>query len=131
MSIIAGYSGLTINQWRQAPDNEQEIIWLDDPKKYFFVRTRIFWSARRDSKPKHIGGGPLLGYSVIKRGTKRNYWRFYVRRYFYLQELDLEPNCIYYRLRHHPAEGVSPITVKPGIWGVHLQPQGAGVSNGR
>ena len=86
MNIIADCSRITksLGQWASVPNNEEEIIWLENPRKYFFVRTKIFWSARRDSKPKYIGGGKVIGYSVIKRGTKRNYCHFYERRFFYL-----------------------------------------------
>lgn len=112
-----------IKQWMPVPEGEKEILWVVDPSKYFFCRTRIFYSARRDSKPDYKGNGLLLGWSVLDKSQGREPSGFYQRRYFYLQAVDLQLDCVYYLDGCHPAEGVTPNTVKPGVWGVHLQPK--------
>jgi hypothetical protein len=106
-------------------DGEKEIIWLEDPRDYFFVRSRVFYSRRRSGKPKSFytpEGGLLIGYSVLKRDQSSDHNGAFQRRFFYLNEIDLSPDCIYPDVDCHPSEGVDPTTIKPNFWGIHLQP---------
>lgn len=111
-----------LNQWLPTPQGEDKIVWLQNPNEFFYVRTRIFYSSKREGKPKGITGTLLLGYSTLEPNQKRNWSRFFERRYFYLQAKDLKADCVYLKRDCHPAEGVTPASIKPGIWGVHLQP---------
>jgi hypothetical protein len=107
---------------RSAPQGEKEIIWLVDPGKYFFVREQIFYSNRRNDRPKYFGSGVLLGWSILNKDQGKDPFGFYVRRFFYLTSKDLNPNCVYLKYDCHPGEGVTPNTIEPGKWGEHLQP---------
>lgn len=110
----------------QPPANEIDIVWLEDPSQYFFVRTMIFNNQRRSTKPaSNRSPGKLIGYSVLSSDVKQTKWDWldtFRRRLFYLTERDLREDCIYLKENFHPSEGVDPLTVAPGIWGVHLQP---------
>ena len=111
-----------IEQWLPTPPGENEIVWIQDLSKYKFVRTRIFFSSRRNTPPGDVTAGLVVGFSVLGQDQKRDLFGFFERRYFYLQPLDLQADCIYLKKHGMPAEGVNPKTVKPGVWGLHVQP---------
>lgn len=111
-----------LGQWRPVPPGEEKIVWLQDPTKFPFVRTRIFESSKRASKPKCETDGILVGYSILDKNQSRNMFHAFERRYFYLTPRDLRCDCVYLKENCHPAEGVDPKTVRPGEWGKHLQP---------
>ena len=106
-------------------EGEKEIVWLEDPSKFFYVRTRVIESRRRSNFPSHkkfVGIDNLyIGYSVLYTDTPA-IGGYYLRRVFFLRPDDLHPECIYQLTDDHPMEGVIPTSIKPNIWGIHLQP---------
>ena len=106
-------------------EGEKEIIWLEDPSKFFYVRTRVIESRRRSNFPSHkkfVGLKNLyIGYSVLYEDTPA-IGDYFLRRVFFLRPDDLHADCKYLITDDHPMEGVDPRTIKPNFWGVHLQP---------
>jgi len=61
--------------------------------------------------------GLLIGFSTVGDNAPARDGR-YLRRLFYLNWLDLDPESIYQTRKHFlPFEGVRPLSVRPGIWG--------------
>lgn len=103
-------------------EHEKEIIWLDDPSKYPWVRQcSVEFPQKQGISNSRIskmskGGDKIIGYanleddappSFIDEPTGRKY---YYRRYFYLKHKDYEN---YQGGTSYPLEAVDPSRVTP------------------
>lgn len=102
-------------------ENEIEIVWLDDPLKYTYLRetTIVTGSPRRFSK-NHPGLNvdKLIGYAVHAPG--KDYYR---RRFWYRSawDSDCDPAGHYAATHTCPSEAVLPRSVKVGVSSIPYQ----------
>jgi len=102
---------------------EAEIVWLDDPQKWDYVRVLpIYMGTRARSltnstlKLKLANFYKLVGYATLTRETKSTPGCFFIRRVFWLKDYDRGcPNEKYHV--GCPSETVDPLTVKPNMEG--------------
>ena len=110
-------------QSNKQPPGEVNIIWVENPAKYFFVRCRVVETRMRYTPIGRKFLAPnekLIGYSVLSRGYDRG--NIIQRRIFFIRPDDIKPDCPYIVNDCHPSEGIDPLTVRPGVWGHHKQP---------
>ena len=104
---------------KQMIQDEQSIVWLEDPSKFFYVREVVCAQHYRKRKPgKSLYGGRLIGYTTLKDDAKGNGQRYYQfeRRCFVLFEHDAsEAKDSVYNERNFPTEGVPPSEIAVGV----------------
>jgi len=98
---------------------ESEIIWLMDISEIPYVRELHNSNfSRRKGKIKYLHY-TVVGYSELQSNAPNTGLPgFFARRIFWLKEYDryYQPNGTY--SAGCPVEGVDPLTVKPGVFGI-------------
>jgi len=96
--------------------NETDVIWLEDPTLYPYIR--VYWipATRRRQRPpqSHLGDLRLIGYTAVAQ------CRHHHRRVFVLEPHDLgaEAPCEAYLSGGAPVESKITSTIAPGVEGV-------------
>jgi hypothetical protein len=82
------------------------IIWVDDPKKYEWVRKRYFWSRRKSSKISVGRNAKVVGYVVQRDGPERatHYGHHYHRLVLIVTQNDIEG-----KTKQKPSGAINPI----------------------
>lgn len=96
--------------------DEADIIWLEDPSQFPYVREESWGTTRRNSRPpKSTPERQVVGYSTVKENVKRSRGQSYRRRLFTLRPHDRanDPNGTY--KTGYPAEAVDPMSIKAGV----------------
>jgi hypothetical protein len=98
---------------------EAEIVWLDDPSKYDYVRAVPILTGSRD-KPIRGIGDRIVGYAILRPDAPADYPRRWYRRVFHIMKGDRDDgkdrNKGPYAIGC-PVESVDPLTVAPGVKG--------------
>jgi hypothetical protein len=91
--------------------NELEIIWLENPDQFRYVREGVYQMSTRGRSPgKRIFGGKVVAYAKLKPDTKSDYPGEFLRRFWFLQDNDPYPPAPNY----YPAEAADPKSIKAG-----------------
>lgn len=106
----------------EVPYEEDQIVWLEDPRQFDYVREAMCHAPDRRRRPRWRGKGRLLGYATLTHRTPRDnaITRWFWRRVFTVCDHDRSelPNGIY--ARHVPAEAVDPLAVAPNVGSLRL-----------
>lgn len=89
--------------------HEDEIVWLDDPLKYPYLREITVWTSTRARRPGRLHlPGKVVGYATLERSFKPLPWAHnrFERRVWWFMKTDPYG-------RGAPIEGVDPSTVRP------------------
>ena len=101
----------------EVPYEEDQIVWLEDPRQFDYVREAICHAPDRRRRPRWRGKGRLVGYATLTHRTPRDnaITRWFWRRVFTICDHDRSelPNGVY--AREVPAEAVDPLTVAPNV----------------
>lgn len=91
-------------------ENEIDIVWLDDPLKYTYLRESYCTTTKPKMIKKRRQHGRMIGYSVHKANGSRSY----TRRIWTLKDhdKDLDPTGVY--ADDCPVEAVLPGSVRVG-----------------
>lgn len=105
---------------------ENEVIWLDDPARFVYVRCYTWFSELRDDSPDEYESGRLIGYTTLKADA----WPHGPEDTFAKRMFVLEPwDCDYqgsdkedgpYSTSFYPNTAVDPLTIGPGIKGFQV-----------
>jgi hypothetical protein len=90
--------------------NEEAIVWRDDPDKYPYLREMRIHALFRKKTPKY--GQPIdriIAFSTLKDSAKRRGGLFDRRAWFFRKD-DPYPNRWNY-----PSDGVLPASIKAGV----------------
>ena len=96
--------------------DEADIIWLEAPSRFSYVREESWETTRRSQEPpKSTPDWQVVGYSTVKDNVKRPIGQNYRRRLFTLRphDRDNDPDGTY--RTGYPAEAVDPMSVKAGM----------------
>jgi hypothetical protein len=98
-------------------ENEIDIVWLDDPTKYRYLREQKAFTTQPRAKIAINKDDILIGYAVSAKNKDRG---AYFRRFWFLRKYDrdFEPSGIYGKLTFQrgpaPTEAVLPNTIEVG-----------------
>jgi len=98
-------------------ENEIDIVWLDDPTKYRYLREYQTFTTQPRARIAINKDYVLIGYAVAAKDKGR---RAYTRRFWFLKKYDrdFEPSGIYgqhtFERGPAPAEAVLPTTIEVG-----------------
>ena len=102
--------------------DEKEVVWLDDPAKYSYVRYYRWTSEVRDDPYGEIASGLVVGYTTINDDAFPTVTggRF-ERRVFMVRHWDRDYEGEDREEGHYldgcPSQSVDPLTVGPGVEG--------------
>ncbi|MDX2705667.1 DUF6009 family protein [Streptomyces sp. PA03-6a] len=95
--------------------HEANIVWLEDPTKFDYVRQALDKTSRRAGRPRYARDGRMVGYSTLSEDASPNPDSgLYERRVFFLlpHDRDQHPDGTY---EHgSPGEAVDPRTLEAG-----------------
>lgn len=91
-------------------DNEEAIVWLEDPTSYRYVREWIIRTTYRQRRPfRKDCPGRMLGYATLKKSCPPAGRARFQRRCWFLYSHDPYPGEY-----GHPAEAVDPLSIRVG-----------------
>lgn len=91
-------------------ENELEIVWLENPKSFRYVREGVAFFSTRAKPPRKSLGGRVVAYAKLKPETKSDYPGEFLRRFWFLQDNDPYPPAPNY----YPVEAADPGSIKAG-----------------
>ena len=100
--------------------HELEIVWLEPPEDFEYVREGTWYLPTRQRKP-HIKldiGSRVVGYAVLHPAAPNcGLPSVFGRRIFFVRRTDIQKHPGGTRRPGCPVEGVDPLTVRPGVAG--------------
>jgi len=101
------------------PENESEIVWLEDIEQFDYVREYLHQFAKTRQRPIPWNGADerIVGYSVLCKDARSWSRGYFARRVFAVRTYDRsdDPEGTY--KKGTPCEAVDPRTIAPNKWG--------------
>ncbi|GGY05940.1 DUF6009 family protein [Streptomyces minutiscleroticus] len=95
--------------------HEADVVWLEDPDGFDYVRQALDKTKRRNTKPPYARDGRMVGYAVLGEEAEPDPDSgLYKRRVLFLlpHDRDNDPDGLYQE--GAPGEAVDPRTIEPG-----------------
>ena len=94
--------------------HEQDVVWLEDPTHFDYVRQALDKTKRRNTKPPYARDGRMVGYAVLDAQAEPDPDSgLYKRRVLFVlpHDRDSHPYGVY--REGAPGEAVDPRTIEP------------------
>jgi hypothetical protein len=98
------YDGHASEPW--LPD-EEEVVWLVDPAAFRYVREAVIDVTHRQRRPFPDVYDDVVAYATLQQAAQSNIYRLFKRRVWQIFARDTPD-------RYVPAEGVDPLSIRPG-----------------
>lgn len=93
--------------------HEQEVVWLEDPEHFDYVRQALDKTKRRNTRPPYARDGRMVGYTILDDEAECDPDSgLYKRRVFFVlpHDRDSAPDGVY--REGAPGEAVDPRTIR-------------------